>query len=132
MENQQIIGVNHTSFTVSNLARSVKFFSEVFGFQITSHESREPEMIQAITGIMDAEIDVAYLQGPGHALELIQYIKPIERGRADNRLCDVGVAHIALDVIDVNALVCLAKSYNDEDYEEFYPSDIEGFEDTDI
>ena len=26
----------------------------------------------------------------------------------------------------------LAKSYNDEDYEEFYPSDIEGFEDIDF
>lgn len=107
----KVLGTNHTSFTVSNLDRSITFFSEVLGFQLTSHEPRDPAMIQAITGIDGAEIDVAYLQGPGHALELIEYKGPSDRGRVDCRLCDSGAAHIAFDVDNVQAVVDEAASY---------------------
>ena len=107
----RVFGTNHTSFTVSRLARSLAFFTEVLGFRVPSHEPRDPAMIQALTGIEGADIDVAYLQAPGHALELIEYKGPADRGRVDCRVCDIGAAHIAFDVEDVRAVVDLASQH---------------------
>ena len=107
----KVLGTNHTSFTVSSLDRSIAFFTKVLGFRVTSHEPREPAMIQALTGIEGADIDVAYLQAPGHALELIEYKGPADRTRVDCRVCDVGAAHIAFDVEDVQAVVDLGSQH---------------------
>ena len=111
MAEVKVLGTNHTSFTVSNLNRSIAFFIEVLGFRVTSHEPRDPAMIQAMTGIEGADIDVAYLQMPGHALELIEYKGPADRGRVECRVCDVGAAHIAFDVEDVQAVIDLAAQH---------------------
>jgi len=105
MSDAKVLGVNHTSFTVSDIERSISFFTEVLGFRVTSHEPRDPAMIQALTGIDGADIDVAYLQMPGHALELIEYKGPDDRGKVNCRVCDVGAAHIAFDVEDLQAVV---------------------------
>ena len=105
MPDVKVLGTNHTSFTVSDIGRSISFFTRVLGFRVTSHEPRDPAMIQALTGIDGADIDVAYLQAPGHALELIEYKGPDDRGKVDCRVCDVGAAHIAFDVEDLQAVV---------------------------
>ena len=111
MTEVRVLGTNHTSFTVSNLDRSISFFTEVLGFRVTSHEPRDPAMIQAMTGIDGADIDVAYLQMPGHALELIEYKGPADRGQVECRVCDVGAAHIAFDVEDVQAVIDRGAQY---------------------
>ena len=105
MPEVKVLGTNHTSFTVSDIERSISFFTRVLGFRVTSHEPRDPAMIQALTGIDGADIDVAYLQMPGHALELIEYKGPDDRGKVDCRVGDVGAAHIAFDVEDLRAVV---------------------------
>ena len=62
-------------------------------------------MSASITGVPGADIEVAYIQGPGHRLELIQYHGPSERSQVDSRPCDSGFAHVAYDVDDVDAAV---------------------------
>ena len=105
MNGFRVLATNHTSFTVSDLARSIAFFSEVLGFVMVNRALRDPKLISSITGIPGADIEVAYIQGPGHRLELLQYHGPSERSQVDSRPGDSGFAHVAYDVDDVDAAV---------------------------
>lgn len=100
-----IVSTNHTSFTVSNLERTLAFFSEALGFEVTSKGPRSPDAIQRITGVEGGDVVIAYVRGPGHSIELIEYLGPADRGRVESRPCDVGFAHLAYDVDDIEAAV---------------------------
>jgi len=101
----RVLATNHTSFTVSDLDRTVTFFVEALGFELISRAPRDIAVISRITGVEGADIDVAYIQGPGHRLELIQYRAPGARGRVRSLPCDTGFAHIAYDVNDIDAAI---------------------------
>ncbi|NKB58886.1 MAG: bleomycin resistance protein [Alphaproteobacteria bacterium] len=101
----RVLATNHTSFTVSNLDRTVDFFVSALGFELISRAPRDPAIISRITGVDGADIEVAYVQGPGHRLELIQYRAPDARGRVRSQPCDTGFAHIAYDVDDIDAAI---------------------------
>ena len=111
MNGFRVLATNHTSFTVSDLDRSIAFFSEVLGFEMVNRALRDPKLISSITGVPGADIEVAYIQGPGHRLELIQYHGPSERSQVDSRPCDSGFAHVAYDVDDVDAAVAASALY---------------------
>lgn len=111
MNGFRVLATNHTSFTVSDLDRSIAFFSEVLGFEMVNRALRDPKLISSITGVPGADIEVAYIQGPGHRLELIQYHGPSERSQVDSRPCDSGFAHVAYDVDDVDAAVAASAPY---------------------
>ncbi len=97
----RLIATNHTSFTVSDLGRSIAFYRDGFGFQVVSHAPRDPTLVSHITGVEGADVVTAYLRGPGHMLELIEYKAPAARGKVEARPCDTGFAHIAFDVDNV-------------------------------
>jgi catechol 2,3-dioxygenase-like lactoylglutathione lyase family enzyme len=101
----KITGTNHTSFTVGSLDRAIGMFRDGLGYALVSRTSRDPAMIQAITGVSDASVEVAYLAGHGHTVELIEYTGPADRSAVRPRPCDVGFAHIALDVRGIEAAV---------------------------
>lgn len=107
----KVLGTNHTSFTVSSLDRSIGFFRDCLGFQVVSRAPRDPAIIRQVTGVAGAEMEIAYLRGPGHALELIEYKAPKEKGRVNARPCDTGFAHVAFDVDDVDAAVAAAAKH---------------------
>ena len=112
MTNTRVISTNHTSFTVSNLDRSIAFFRDILGFTATPKLPRSRSVIQSITGVSESDVMIAYLHGPGHTLELIQYLAPSDRGEVRPRPCDVGFAHIAFDVEDIDAIVTLSSDHN--------------------
>ena len=70
----KVIATNHTSFTVSDIDRSLAFFRDALGFEVTSKGPRSPSLIQAITGVEGAEVLIAYVRGPGHSIELLSLI----------------------------------------------------------
>ena len=80
MADFKVLATNHTSFTVSDLERSLSFFQDALGFEVTSKAPRDPGAIQAVTGVAGANIVVAYVRGPDHSLELIEYLGPDDRG----------------------------------------------------
>jgi catechol 2,3-dioxygenase-like lactoylglutathione lyase family enzyme len=99
----KITGAEHTSFTVSNLERTLDFYVDLLGFevvhlrpQITSRYFRD------VVGFPDGVIKGAFLRIPGteHRLELFEYLQP--RGvPADVRTNNPGSAHICLFVEDL-------------------------------
>ena len=106
-----IRAVNHTSFTVADLDAAVAFFTEGLGFDLLSKAPRDPKAIRHITAVADADIMVAYLQAPGHRLELIEYLAPAEKGRNTARPCDTGFAHLAFDVSDMDSALAAAEAH---------------------
>ncbi|HEX5612597.1 MAG TPA: VOC family protein [Burkholderiales bacterium] len=107
----RVLGANHTSFTVSSLDRTLPFFTDCLGFQLVSRAPRDPAIIRKVTGVEGAEMEIAFVRGPGQMVELIEYKAPASRGHVDARPCDAGFAHLALDVDDVDAAVAAAATY---------------------
>ena len=107
----KVLGTNHTSFTVSNLDRTVGFFRDCLGFELISKAPRDPALVSRITGVEGADMVVAFLKAPGHTLELIEYRAPARKGAVKARPCDTGFAHVAFNVDDAAAAVEAAQRY---------------------
>jgi catechol 2,3-dioxygenase-like lactoylglutathione lyase family enzyme len=102
-----IISADHTGITVSNLERSLAFWRDVLGFELSHTAHQTGEMAKEITGVEGAELKLAVLKAPGgHKIELLEYLAPPDRTKhADLRPCDVGSVHVALTVNDLNAVL---------------------------
>jgi catechol 2,3-dioxygenase-like lactoylglutathione lyase family enzyme len=103
----RIISADHTGITVSNLERSLAFWRDVLGFELSHTAHQTGEMAKEITGVTGAELKLAVLKAPGgHKIELLEYLAPADRTKhADLRPCDVGSVHVALTVNDLNAVL---------------------------
>lgn len=99
----KITGADHTSFTVSNLERSLAFYHDLLGFEILHLRPQiTNKYFRDIVGFPDGIIKGAFLAIPGteHRLELFEYVHP--RGSAlDVRNNNPGSTHIALNVDDL-------------------------------
>ena len=103
----RIVVADHTGITVSNLERSLAFWRDVLGFEFSHTAHQKGELAQEITGVEGAEIKLAVLRAPGgHKIELLEYLAPADRKRADIRPCDVGSLHVALLVHDLDRFGC--------------------------
>ncbi|GHD63185.1 hypothetical protein GCM10017083_53030 [Thalassobaculum fulvum] len=111
MASVRVTGTNHTSFTVRSLDRAIALFRDGLGFELLSRAPRDPEAIAAITGVPAADVTIAFLQGPSHRVELIEYHAPTDRGSNAPRPCDAGFAHLALDVADMDAALAVAAEH---------------------
>ena len=102
----RIISADHTGITVLNLERSLAFWRDVLGFEVSHTAHQTGELAKEITGVVGAEIKIAVLRAPGgHKIELLEYLAPSDRKRIDVRPCDVGHVHVALLVDDLDAIL---------------------------
>jgi catechol 2,3-dioxygenase-like lactoylglutathione lyase family enzyme len=100
-----IIAADHTGFTVANLERSLSFWRDVLGFELSHRAHQTDELASEITGVPGAEISIAVLKAPGHKIELLEYLAPPDRKHVDPRPCDVGSVHVALTVDSIDAVL---------------------------
>jgi catechol 2,3-dioxygenase-like lactoylglutathione lyase family enzyme len=100
-----ILATDHTGFTVTNIERSLAFWQDVLGFELSHRAHHTGDLASAVTGVPGAEISIAVLRAPGHRIELLEYHAPSDRERADLRPCDVGSVHVALTVDDLDAVL---------------------------
>ena len=97
---------DHTGITVANLERSLAFWRDVLGFELSHTAHQTGKLAEEITGEAGAEIKLAVLKAPGgHKIELLEYLAPPDRKRSDLRPCDVGHVHVALLIDDLNAIL---------------------------
>ncbi len=100
----KIVGVEHTSYTVSNLERSLEFYVGVMGCKVLWQRQNSDQYLRDIVAMPDAVVNAAHLGIPGtdHHLELFEYVQP--RGvAADVRNNNPGSSHIAWLVEDLPA-----------------------------
>ena len=102
----RIIAADHTGITVTNLERSLAFWRDVLGFELSHCAHQKGGLASEITGVAGAEISLAVLKTPtGHRIELLEYLAPPDRQHIKPRPCDVGSVHIALTVDDLDAVL---------------------------
>jgi catechol 2,3-dioxygenase-like lactoylglutathione lyase family enzyme len=101
------LGVLHAGFTISDIDRSVAWYTEVLGLELVSRQRNDNSYTRTIVGIDDAVLEVAFLrlpdapEGPSnHMLELMQYVSP-DGDKSSGLTQDVGVGHLALMVDDI-------------------------------
>jgi len=102
----RIIAADHTGITVSNLERSLAFWRDVLGLELSHTAHQTGELAKEITGVTGAQIKLAVLKTPsGHKIELLEYLAPRDRKHSDVRPCDVEHVHVALLVDDLDAVL---------------------------
>ena len=102
----RIIAADHTGITVLDLERSLAFWRDVLGLELSHTTHQTGEMAEQITGVKGAELKLAVVKAPGgHKIELLEYLAPPDRKCADVRPCDVGHIHVALVVDDLDVVL---------------------------
>ncbi|WP_308798210.1 VOC family protein [Agromyces silvae] len=104
-----ITGILHHGMTVSDLDRSVAWYQDALGLELVHRQRQENAYTQTLVGVPGAVLEVAQLAVPGgsgtrssHDVELIQYVVG-STGRGEDEVSDVGVAHLAFLVNDIEA-----------------------------
>lgn len=102
--------VLHFSFTVSDINRSIVWYTDVLGLEFVHRQRGDNAYTRRLVGMPDAAIEAAQFRIPGvqpglstHMLELVQYLAPPGRGVRELPTNDVGAAHLAFLVADVGA-----------------------------
>lgn len=99
------IGWHHTNVIVSDLERSLEFYTGVLGLKVALQTEIEDPEVERAVGIPGASIKAAFLEVPGTPtmIELFQYVtgagKPIPE---DQLPSDIGVQHICFQVEDID------------------------------
>jgi catechol 2,3-dioxygenase-like lactoylglutathione lyase family enzyme len=103
----RIISADHTGITVSNLERSLAFWRDILGFELSHTAHQTGEMAEQITGVKGAELKLAVVKAPGgHKIELLEYLaSPDRKKHIDLRPCDIGHVHVALIIDDLEAVL---------------------------
>jgi catechol 2,3-dioxygenase-like lactoylglutathione lyase family enzyme len=101
MPNDGILRMNHIGFTVRNLERASSFFRDVLGFSISPTTRQNGPAVGKMVGVPGAEVDIAFATHGGHTIELICYVAPQSSRDHDLVHCDIGYAHIAFEVDDI-------------------------------
>lgn len=103
-----IHAVDHINLVVSNLDRSVQFYTELLGFQEIRRAHLEGEWIESIVGIKDVHADVVYIVAPAGEprLELLCYQSPRGKAFPHNSFANtIGLRHIAFRVKDIDSTI---------------------------
>ncbi|OLC31498.1 MAG: hypothetical protein AUH31_02590 [Armatimonadetes bacterium 13_1_40CM_64_14] len=104
-----ILGLWHVSFTVSNLERSVEWYTRVLGLEYVRGQVQDNPYTRQLVGFPDARLKVAQLRIPNmtvplsrHHIELVEYERP--RGTVGPlQTNSPGVGHWAFVVDDIHA-----------------------------
>jgi catechol 2,3-dioxygenase-like lactoylglutathione lyase family enzyme len=94
--------IHHTSLTVSDLERSLKFYRDILGCEVLATQEKQGGYLAAIVGYPDAHVRMAHLRLPnGETLiELFEYLAPAGT-KADVEPRNVGASHICFVVADL-------------------------------
>ncbi len=110
MSANNIRAIHHVSYTVSDIDRSVRFYSEGLGFDVLDDRRVSGEFPSRVTGFEATSLRIVHLRGHGQGLELIQYESPVGAKQAV-RTCDVGSSHLCYVVGDIDRAIEHLESY---------------------
>lgn len=95
-----------TAFTVSNMDRSLAFYTQVLGFQLLYDKMRDGASFETMLGIPNVKLRVVAMKdsaGSDHLLELVEYLSPKATAHSP-RFAEVGAANVCYVVDDLAAV----------------------------
>ena len=101
----------HFGFTVSDLDRSVAFFTECLGLEVESAGRDPREVTEHFVGVPGGDLRYCVLKGSNHTIEIMEYYGPSDRRTLQGRPCDVGFAHLCYLVSDAEAFIASAEKH---------------------
>ena len=107
------VTVDHVNIVVSDMERSVRFYSEMLGLRRGFEVTLEGDWIERVTGLKGARAWCVFMEpeemktgGGAVRLELLHYLSPSGDALAANSLPNTGgLRHVAFLVDDLDALV---------------------------
>ena len=98
--------IRHIGLVVKNLEQSIKFYEQVFNFQLVNRRIEKGKYIEKLTGIDGAEVEWAKLTDDNsNILELIEYI--VQSDLSSHAIYKPNILsslHIAFKVKDINEI----------------------------
>lgn len=99
-----ITGFNHSSFTVSDLQRSIDFYCNILGMNLVREAQRPEDYTESVTGIEGCSLNIAIVEGWGHRLELIEYVG-LAKKKKSAPCSSPGAAHICFNADEIESTV---------------------------
>jgi catechol 2,3-dioxygenase-like lactoylglutathione lyase family enzyme len=103
-----IRAIDHINIVVSDLERSLHFYTHVLGFRKTKEAYLEGEWIDRIVGLSGVRARAVFIVAPGGEprIELLHYLTPAGLAAPENsRANTLGLRHFALRVDDMVATI---------------------------
>jgi catechol 2,3-dioxygenase-like lactoylglutathione lyase family enzyme len=99
------LGIDHTAIAVSDLDRSLAFYSGTLGFEFTARGVNAGPSQDALDGLGGAQVEIAVMSPPsskGPHLELLHYLSPVPvKGRQAVWIEDVAATRTLITVEDL-------------------------------
>lgn len=100
--------IHHSSRTVSDMERSLRFYRDLLGFKVIADNTLYGYGVSSVAAVPDTEVRIVMMDGGGACIELLQYVKPkgpqVYPGLPLNH---VGSSHLAFEPDDMD------KTYRD-------------------
>ncbi|MET0729121.1 MAG: VOC family protein [Acidimicrobiales bacterium] len=98
--------ISHTALCVSDLERSVRFYTEGFGYEVL-HAYRSGDEVRGLCEVDSSgpvEMRVQFLALDGVKLELISWPSPGAHGTPSRSRTQLGLTHLSYEVTDLPAV----------------------------
>ena len=97
-------GIRHIGIVVSDLGRSLSFYQDVFGLEVTWDRVESGPALDSQLGLQDVEVRTVKMRGKSDStqIELLSFRRPIAAADLPGTLTRRGLTHIALAVPDAD------------------------------
>jgi catechol 2,3-dioxygenase-like lactoylglutathione lyase family enzyme len=98
--------ISHLGICVSDLQRSLAFYTEGLGFREVGRLALEGEQSSRLLELPGVRFEAVYLECAGVIIELLHYAEPEAQGDGSGRPMNArGLTHLSLAVDDLEALI---------------------------
>ena len=101
-----IRGIHHTAISTGDLDRALTFYRDLLGFEVVMEFGwpEGTEFADSITGLKGSAARTAMLRAGNTHIEIFEYSSPPPKeGDPRRPVCDHGITHFCVDVVDIEA-----------------------------
>jgi catechol 2,3-dioxygenase-like lactoylglutathione lyase family enzyme len=107
---QTIVSANHVSYTVVDILRALRLFTQLLSADVLSHaRAANMEGIRGMTGLDVESLEIAFVQLGEQRIELLQFTPA--KSEVQLAANTPGFAHLAITVSDLDAFLIAARSF---------------------